>query len=38
MPVNRMRDDVNAEALAARKATGETFEGVAAVFSGMNYG
>ncbi len=29
---DRMRDDVKAEALAARKATGETYEGVAAVF------
>ena len=32
MPVDRMRDDVKAEALAARKATGETSEGVVAVF------
>lgn len=28
---NRVRDDVKAEALAARKAMGETSEGVAAV-------
>ncbi len=32
MPVDRMRDDVKAETLAARKATGETSEGLAAVF------
>lgn len=28
----RLHDDVKAEALAARKATGETSEGMAAVF------
>lgn len=32
MFANRVRDDVKVETLAARKATGETSEGVAAVF------